>query len=102
MAHTALAVIAGEMWSLDDAEGEKLASAVQKVVRHYNIPDVASETKDWIGLIITAGTVYGSRFAATWADKRKPPPPPTPEQADNNVVQITGNVGALNHPGPGL
>lgn len=103
MAHVAVSAITGnDLWQLDDAEGDKLATAVQKVTRHYNIPDVASETKDWIGLIIVAGTVYGTRFAAAWADKKAPETPPTREQSDNVVALQATTVGAINHPGPGL
>lgn len=104
MVHAGIAVaFQAPTLSLDDVEGDKLAGAVQKVLRHYDLPDVASETKDWIGLIITAGAIYGPRMAAYWATKNTPPPPPTREQADNNVVTLThGTVGGLNHPGPGL
>lgn len=73
---------------LDDMEGEKLAAAVQKVLRHYDLPDVASETKDWIGLIIVAGSIYGPRMAAHWAEKNTPPPPPTAQDADNGIIQL--------------
>lgn len=87
MAHIGIcAITQSEVWRLDDKEGETLAGAVQRVARHYNIPDVASETKDWIGLIIVASTIYGPRFAARWAEKRTPPAPPSAQDSDNNVV----------------
>lgn len=71
MAHVGLSMaFQSEKLLLEDSEGEKLSGAVQKVLRHYNIPDVASETKDWIGLIICAGSIYGPRVAAAWADKK--------------------------------
>lgn len=78
---------------IDDGEGEKLASAVQKVLRHYDLPDVASETKDWIGLIIVAGSIYGPRMASKWADDRTPPPPPSPQDADNNLITLMPSGG---------
>lgn len=100
MAHVAMATaFRSDLLVLDDSEGEKLANAVQKVLRHYDLPDVASETKDWIGLILAAGAVYGPRVAAAWANKNAAPPPPTRGEADNVV---TMQVGAMNHPGPGL
>lgn len=100
MAHAGVAVaLNAPRWSLDDGEGEKLALAIQKVARHYNIPDVASETKDWIGLIITVGAIYGTRFASMWAEKNTPPPPPPKQEQDDKIVSL---VGSMNHPGPGL
>lgn len=87
MAHAAIALaFNAPKMTLDEIEGDKLAGAVQKVLRHYDLPDVASETKDWIGLIITAGSIYGPRMAAHWAEKNTPPPAPTRQEADNNVI----------------
>jgi hypothetical protein len=95
MAHIGIAAASGsDVWRLDDKEGENLAGAIQKVARHYNIPDVASETKDWIALIIMASTIYGPRFAARWAERKTPPPPPSAREQDN-VVSL-----AINNPLP--
>jgi hypothetical protein len=95
MAHIGIAAITGsEVWKLDDREGENLAGAVQKVARHYNIPDVASETKDWIALIIMASTIYGPRFAARWAENNTPPAPPARQDQDN-VINIVNAVPGL-------
>lgn len=94
MAHAALAVaFRSDKIGIDEGEAEKLAGAIQKVARHYNIPDVASETKDWIALIIVAGTVYGPRMAASWAEKRTPPPAPTAQEADN-LITLHGMTGS--------
>ncbi len=89
MAHAGLAIaFNAPKLTLDEMEGEKLAGAVQKVLRHYDLPDVASETKDWIGLIIVAGSIYGPRLAAHWAEKNTPPPPRSPQEEDNNLVTL--------------
>lgn len=102
MAHMAIATaFSAPRLQLEDAEGEKLAGAVQKVLRHYDLPDVASETKDWLGLIMVAGTIYGTRFMAYQFDKNTPPAPDKPQAADNKVINLT-TVGGINNPGPGL
>ena len=96
MVHVGLSVAANsERWVLDDSEGEKLANATQKVLRHYDLPDIASETKDWIGLIITAGTIYGSRFASAYADKHRAPPPKSEQEEDNNVMLLQPAAGRV-------
>jgi len=101
MAHVAIATaFNAPKLQLEDDEGEKLAGAVQKVLRHYDLPDIASETKDWLGLIMVCGTIYGTRFMAYQFEKNAPPPPDKPQTADNKVIQMT--VGQVNHPGPGL
>ena len=88
MAHAAVAAaFAAPNLELADAEGEKLAESVKKVLRHYDIPDVASETKDWIGLIIVCGTIYGPRFIASRAEKKMNQPAQRAE--GNNVVELT-------------
>lgn len=93
MAHAGIAIAFNSpKLSLDDLEGEKLAGAVQKVLRHYDLPDVASETKDWIGLIIVAGSIYGPRMAAYWAEKNTPAPAPTSQEADNAIVQFNPSM----------
>lgn len=100
MVHAGLAVaFNAPKLELDATEGEKLAGAVEKVLRHYNLPDVASETKDWLGLIICCGAIYGPRMAAYWAEKNTPPKPQSKAEADNNVVSIAATI---NGPGPGL
>lgn len=87
MAHAAAAIaFASPKLTLDEMEGEKLAGAIQKVLRHYDLPDVASETKDWIGLMLVCGSIYGPRMAAHWAEKNTAPPPPSAQEADNMVV----------------
>lgn len=89
MVHAGVAIaFSAPKLAIDEMEGEKLAGAVQKVLRHYDLPDVASETKDWIGLMIVAGSIYGPRMAAHWADKHAPPPPPSAQDADNNLRLI--------------
>lgn len=93
LAHLGISRITGsEIWEIDVKEGETLAAAVQKVARHYNIPDVASETKDWIALMIVMSTIYGPRFVARHAEKRTPPPPPSAGEQDN-VVNLLGTHG---------
>lgn len=89
LAHSAIAMaFSAPKLVIDETEGEKLAGAVQKVLRHYDLPDVASETKDWIGLVIVAGSIYGPRMASHWADKHAAPPPPSEQDADNNLVTL--------------
>lgn len=91
LAHSAIAMaFSSPRIMIDDGEGEKLASAVQKVLRHYDLPDVASETKDWIGLVIVAGSIYGPRLASKWADDHTPPAPKSAQEEDNNVTLLTG------------
>jgi hypothetical protein len=94
MAHAGLAMaFNAPKIEIDQMEGEKLAGAVQKVLRHYDLPDVASETKDWIGLMIVCGSIYAPRLAARWAEKNTPPPPRSAGEEDNRVVSIVGAMG---------
>lgn len=93
MAHAALGIaFRTDKLELDDTEGEKLSGAIQKVLRHYNIPDVASETKDWIGLIIVAGSIYGPRIAAASFDKKTRQQQTARDEAStrgDNVLEMT-------------
>lgn len=89
IAHAGIAMATGSnVWELDDKEADNMSAAIQKVARHYDLPDVASETKDWLALLIVAGSIYAPRFASTWARKNTPPPPPSNQEADNNVTPI--------------
>lgn len=90
LAHSAIAMaFSAPKIMIDDGEAEKLGSAIQRVLRHYDLPDVASETKDWLSLLIVAGSIYGPRIASSWADNRTPPPPaPSEQEADNSFIQL--------------
>lgn len=63
---------------LEKEEADKLAEAMGKVARHYNV-EVAAKTTDWINLGIVAGGVYVPRFLAirirTAANKASNPKP---------------------------
>lgn len=52
--------------ALDEANGEhvKLSRAIQRVMRHYDLPSVSPIALDYFMLIKTAGLVYGSRIIA--------------------------------------
>lgn len=90
MAHAALAMgFRNPDIELVPDEAEKLASAMTKVARHYNIPDIASETKDWIGLIIVAGTIYGPRISASYAERRMKAAARDAEEDGSNVLNMT-------------
>ena len=93
MAHVAISMVfeSGKkaddrLIPIDDTEGEKLAGAVQKVLRHYDLPDIASETKDWIGLIMVAGAIYGPRVAASWAQANTAKAERAAEQAPREMT----------------
>lgn len=55
---------------ITDEEGATLASAIQRVSRHYDIPGISAETLDWIGLIQCIGAIYGTRFIASRLEAR--------------------------------
>ena len=80
-AHAMLATITGNSYvAIEQGEAEKLAKAMANVARHYDVPGLSQETLDWIGLIQTAGAIYGSRVMASRleraAQKRDNPPKP--------------------------
>jgi hypothetical protein len=55
---------------ITEEESRKLAEASQRVARHYDMPAVAQQTKDWIGLGLAIGAVYGPRVSAYMLEKR--------------------------------
>lgn len=72
-------------------EGEKLGKAISNVTRHYNLPGVSPEARDWIALIQVCAIIYGARYMSMRLDARmaaakdvspkpeaKPEPPPPP------------------------
>lgn len=61
-----LATITGNAYvAIEKDESDKLAKAMANVARHYDVPGLSQETLDWIGLIQTAGAIYGSRIMAS-------------------------------------
>lgn len=63
--------------NLDKSEAEQLASAGARVLAHYDVPDIAPKTVDWINLCQVVGVIYGTRImAARIAAKAKGPATP--------------------------
>jgi hypothetical protein len=92
MAHVGLSVaFRSPDLELAETEGEKLAAAVQKVARHYDIPDIASETKDWIGLIICCGSIYGPRISAAFMEKQMHKAEAKAQDEGSNIVHMTAD-----------
>lgn len=65
--HSGIAMMANiPELALDEASGEhtKLARAIERVKRHYDLPNVSPIAVDWFMLAKTAGLIYGSRIIA--------------------------------------
>ncbi len=58
------AVLSVPEMALDGDEATKLASAAEKVSRHYDVPGLPEKMIDWSNLLIVMAMVYGPRFAA--------------------------------------
>lgn len=103
-----LATITGnQMLAIDTDEAGKLAQAMQRVARHYDVPGLSQQTIDWIGLIQTVGAIYGSRIMAARMERAaeratKPPPAPKPEPIRPNMQAATNGGGVAPAEIPGL
>lgn len=75
-------------WDLDDDEAEKIASRAANVARHYDVPEVAQKSKDWVMFIQAMGAIYGPRVMSTVyeARQRNAPPPAQHRAAPQNVT----------------
>lgn len=65
--HSGIALFAGiPEIALDESADEhvKLARAIERVKRHYDLPSVSPIALDWFMLLKTFGLVYGSRIIA--------------------------------------
>lgn len=90
-AHAGLAsMFHAETLLITDDEADRISKAIANVMRHYDVPQMAAETKDWISLILALGSVYGPRIAAAWVAGKAPAPRPSPP----------GTVVQFNSPGP--
>lgn len=89
MAHVGLAMaFQNPDIELAETEGEKLSTALQKVLRHYDVPAVSAQVTDWIGLIVCCGTIYGPRISASMME-RKIKEREAAKAATDNVVEMT-------------
>lgn len=75
-------------WDLDDDEAQKIATRAANVARHYDVPEVAQKSKDWIMFIQAMGAIYGPRIMATVYDARvrNTKPAPLHHAAPQNVA----------------
>jgi len=92
--------------AIDEAEAEKLAAAVDAVLSHYVAIDVDPKTRDWMGLIMVAGSIYGPRVLAAMMEvkprERQAPAPQAatelkPTVPQTQIVDIAG-VGKVEVP----
>lgn len=72
---------------LDEEEAAKLAKGISNVTRHYNVPQMAQKSVDWIMLMQTCGAVYGPRVMAWKLDRqmRNAKPAPQHKAAPQNI-----------------
>ncbi len=73
--------------AINETEAGQLAKAVNNVQQFYPM-HVSAKAMAWTNLIMVAGTVYGSRAVAIWADQKNK------ERAPAN----TGNVTSFGRP----
>lgn len=73
---------------VEPEEAQRLATALQRVARHYDVPGMKQETLDWIGLIQTAGAIYGSRIMAARFERMSEPNPKAGMKAEAKVEPI--------------
>lgn len=66
-------------WDLDDAEAEKIATRAANVARHYDVPEVAQKTKDWVMFIQACGAIYGPRIMSQVYEARAKNARPAPQ-----------------------
>jgi hypothetical protein len=65
MVHAGIAGVTGnEFFAIDESEANALATAAANVQQHYPSAVLDPVTMDWIGLIVTCGTIYGPRIVA--------------------------------------
>ena len=64
---------------LTETEGKNLAKAVQNVMQYYPVA-IDPKTQAWMGLIMTASSMYGMRaiayYARTSTESKTPEQPP--------------------------
>lgn len=87
--HAMLAAITSSpSLEIDEDEAAKLAKGIGNVTRHYDVPQMAQQTVDWIMLMQTAGAIYGPRLIAWRLDRaaRNVRPPPIHRAAPQNVA----------------
>lgn len=56
---------------LNEQEAKTLASAMEKVARHYDIGGASQKTVDWVNLVTALGAVYGTRIVMYSASKKQ-------------------------------
>lgn len=79
--HGLLAAATGyDKIAINETEAGTLAKAVANVQQFYPM-HVSAKAMAWTNLIMVAGTVYGSRAVAIWADMKQ-----QPAQQQNNVT----------------
>lgn len=76
------------LFEIDENDADKMAKAIANVTRHYDVPQMAQKTVDWIMCIQTMGAVYGPRIMAIRMERaaRNARPAPQSVHAPRNVA----------------
>ncbi len=80
-----------EEFELDEGESEKLATAIARVQKLYNVKFLSEEAAAWVNLTTVGVSVYGPRVAAyrLRTKKERPQPVPTSIAAGPHNVILT-------------
>lgn len=75
------------LFEIDENDAEKMAKAIANVTRHYDVPQMAQKTVDWIMMIQCTGVIYGPRIMAMRMERaaRNAKPIPQSPMAPRNV-----------------
>lgn len=65
-------------WAITEEESAKLATAINNVTQHYDVPMLDEKGRAWLALSMVGVEVYGTRVAAAIIEAKKRPRPQTP------------------------
>lgn len=101
MVHAGLAAVTQiDVLAIDPDEAKAMAEAAANVQRHYPSSMLDPVTMDWIGLIVTCGTIYGPRIAVMKMQRaeraeQNPPTQTAPKPAAATPAQPATKIGGV-------
>lgn len=88
--HAMVAAATGfDKLALNNEEANSLAKAVNNVQQFYPT-HISAKSLAWTNLFMVAGTVYGSRAVAIWADQKAEATQPAKGPDGSTVLDMTG------------
>lgn len=73
---------------ITEDEAKQLSDAVTRVTELYDVPLMDEKSRAWVNLAMVGASVYGTRVAAVFVERKRKPRNPVPQSQPRSVMGV--------------